>query len=46
MKEQNKITARDPTKMDKSNTPDRELKVMVIKIRTRLDKEWKISVRT
>ena len=36
MKEQDKITARDPSKMDISNTPGREFKVMIIKILTGL----------
>lgn len=38
MKELNKITAREQIQMERSNILDREFKVMVIKILTRLEK--------
>ena len=38
MKEQGKITAIDMNKMEIRNMPDREFKVMVIKILTRFEK--------
>lgn len=38
MKEQDKITAKDLSKMEISNMPDREFKVLIIKILTRLEK--------
>ena len=38
MKEQDKITARDLSKMEVSNIPDREFKLMIIKILTGLEK--------
>ena len=38
MKEQDNFTARDLSKMKISNMPDREFKVMVIKILTGLEK--------
>ena len=44
MKEQDKITARELNEMEISNMPDREFKVMVIKILD-LRKEWKTLVR-
>ena len=44
MKEWDKITERDLNKTKINNIPDREFKVMVLKILTGL-KEWKTSVR-
>ena len=38
MKEQDKATARELSKIDISNTPDREFKAMIIRILTRLEK--------
>ena len=37
--------ARDTSKTDLSNMLNGEFKVMIIKILTRLRKEWRISVR-
>ena len=39
MKEQDQTTARDQNKVDVSNMPDREFKVMIIKIVSRLEKK-------
>ena len=39
MKEQDKTTARDLSEMEISNMPDREFKVMLIKILTGLEKK-------
>ena len=44
MKEQDKITARETNEMDISNMPDREFKVMVIKILTGLEKLLKLKI--
>ena len=38
MEEKDKITARDLSEMDISNMPDREFKVMIIKILTGFEK--------
>ena len=38
MKEQEKITARELNEMEVSNIPDREFKVMIIKLLTGLEK--------
>ena len=48
MKEQDNFTARDLSKMKISNMPDREFKVMVIKILTGFENgvEWRISLRS
>ena len=43
MKEQDQTIARDLSKMDKS-MPERELKVMIIKILLDLGDEWRTSV--
>ena len=45
VKEEDKIIARDLSKMEISNMPDREFKVMIIKVLTRLRKEWKTLMR-
>ena len=39
MKEQDKITARDLSKRESSNMPDREFKIIIIKILTELEEE-------
>ena len=44
-KEKNKIAARDLSEMEIHNMPDREFKVMVIKIFIGLEKEWRTSLR-
>ena len=46
MKEQEIITARDPSEMEISNMPDREFQVMFIKILTRLEKRVEIISET
>ena len=43
MTEQDNVTARDLSKTDKSNMPDREFKGMLIKILAGLEKMWKAS---
>ena len=40
MKDQNKTTTEDLSKMDMNNIPDREFKVMILKIMD-LRKEWR-----
>ena len=45
MKEQDEVIARELNEMEISNTPDREFKIMVIKILD-LRKEWKTSVKS
>ena len=46
MKEKDKATARDKSKTDISNMPDREFKSLIIRILIGLEKkEWKTSVR-
>ena len=45
MEEKDKITARDLNETDISNFPDREFKVMVMKIHTGFKKKWRASVR-
>ena len=44
IKEQDKITLRDLNEVEINNMPDRELKVMIIKI-LNLRKEWRTSLR-
>ena len=44
MKEQDKIIARELNEIEISNMPNRELKVIVTKIRD-MRKEWRTSVR-
>ena len=46
MKEQDKITARELKEMEVSNMPEEEFKVMVIKILTGFDKDWRILLRS
>lgn len=41
MKEQDKIIARDLSKTEISNVPDREFKVIIIKILPGLEKQWR-----
>ena len=45
VKEQDKIVARELNETEVSNMPDTELKVMVIKILARLEKDWRTSAR-
>ena len=45
MKEQGQTTARNLGETNTSNMPDREFKVMIIKI-LNLRKEWRTSVRS
>lgn len=45
MKEQDKITASELNKMEVNNMPEKEFKVMAIKILTGLEKEWRTSLR-
>ena len=46
IKEKDKITARDPNEIGGNNMPDREFKVMVIKILTGLEKRVKDITET
>ena len=41
MKEHDKVTARELNETEISNVPDKELKVMVVKILTQLEKRMK-----
>lgn len=43
MKEQDRITAREPNEMELSNMPDKELKVMAIKILKGLEKSEELQ---
>lgn len=45
MKEQDKTTVKELNETQVSNMPDKKFKVMVKKILTGLEKEWRISVR-
>ena len=45
MKEKDKVTANELNETEISNTPEREFKVMVIKIFIGLEKEWRTSLR-
>ena len=40
-KEQDKAVAKDLSKTDISNMPDREFEAMIMKILTGLEKEWR-----
>ena len=45
MKEQSIITAKELNKMEISNMPNREFKVIVMNILVDFRKEWRISMR-
>ena len=46
MKKQTKTLEEDPSEIEISNLPDKEFKVMVIKMLTKTREEWMNTVRT
>ena len=46
MKKQAKTLEEDPSEIEISNLPDKEFKVMVIKMLTKTREEWMNTVRT
>lgn len=45
-KKQDKTSEKDPSEIEISNLPDKEFKVMVIKMLTKTREEWMNTVRT